>query len=137
MAFLRMGKETPDVPSETVCDTGRQLPDETIEERRERFAREGREAMADYRAAEAALRDRTKELRAMRQAQEANSSPLNGGASNGPVKKGGRRRRVVAAAVEAARPSEFVAISFGSLGWRSKARIVRRSVAEEQSVTPR
>ena len=49
--------------------------------------------MADYRAAEAALRDRTKKLRMMREAQEANSSPLNEGASNGPVKKVGRRRR--------------------------------------------
>ncbi len=50
--------------------------------------------MADYRAAEAALRDQTKKLRAMREAQEANSRPLDEGAGNGPVKKVARRRRV-------------------------------------------
>jgi hypothetical protein len=66
-----MGKSTSDVPSKPVCDPGRQRPEETLEERRERFAREGREAMADYRAAEAELRDRTKKLRMMREMRVA------------------------------------------------------------------
>ena len=75
-----MDRKTPNVPSKSVCNPGRQLPDETIEERRARQVREGLQAMADYRAAEAALRDRTKKLRAMREAQQANSSAPNEGA---------------------------------------------------------
>jgi hypothetical protein len=48
-----------------------QPPTETPAERQARQAQEGVQAMAEYRAAEEALRLRTKELRAMRQAREA------------------------------------------------------------------
>ena len=88
-----MGKETSDAPSKPVDDPNWQRPDKSPEERRARHAREGLQAMADYRAAEAALRDRTKKLRAMREAQESNSSPLSEGASSGPAKKVVRRRQ--------------------------------------------
>src|SRR5262245_41443406 len=48
-----------------------QPPTETPAERQARQAQEGAQAMAEYRAAEEALRVRTRELRAMRQAREA------------------------------------------------------------------